>query len=420
LLVLINANRNPADRGVTLKMESMKFLLTTSFYPPYHLGGDAIHVKYLSEELQSRGHEVHVLYSLDAYTVKKKHFSQKNEQTEIYTYPVKTHFNSSSYAAYLLGNSTAITTKFDSLINQIKPDVIHHHNISLLGYNLLKKRSNYLNLFTAHDYWLVCQQNNLLKGRAVLCQHQHKGSCFFCSLNCKRPPQIWRLFTGFKKAIEDIDLIIAPSNFVARILKNKISAKTIVLPNFVPTPPSNIGPANFENYFLFVGMLEKHKGILDLLQVVKDLKRAINPKLVILGEGSLKNTVIGFTKKNSLSSSIFYRGFVEKKEELYPLYKNALALIIPSICAENAPLTALEALSVGSPVIASNVGGLPEIVGKYDEKLLFNNWIELENILLNFKKTNLDSEKAKTVYYQNFSADAYVGKYIANINRLNN
>jgi glycosyltransferase involved in cell wall biosynthesis len=225
---------------------------------------------------------------------------------------------------------------------------------------------------------------------------------------------------GIQEAIEDIDLIIAPSNFVARILKNKVSAKTIVLPNFVPTPPSNIGPANFENYFLFVGMLEKHKGILDLLQVVKDLKRAINPKLVILGEGSLKNTVIGFTKKNSLSSSIFYRGFVEKKEELYPLYKNALALIIPSICAENAPLTALEALSVGSPVIASNVGGLPEIVGKYDEKLLFNNWIELENILLNFKKTNLDSEKAKTVYYTKFSADAYVGKYIANINRLNN
>ncbi len=102
------------------------------------------------------------------------------------------------------------------------------------------------------------------------------------------------------------------------------------------------------------------------------------------------------------------------------MYKNASALIIPSICAENAPLTALEALSVGSPVIASNVGGLPEIVSKYDKNLIFDNWIELKNILLNFRKTNLGSEKAKTVYYQNYSADAYLGAYIANINRLKN
>jgi glycosyltransferase involved in cell wall biosynthesis len=223
-----------------------------------------------------KSHEVHVFHSLDAYKVKRKQSPKNNEQTEIYTYPVKTHFNSSSYTAYLIGNSTAIIKKFDNLINQIKPDIVHHHNISLLGYDLLRKRSNYLNLFTAHDYWLVCQQNNLLKGRTALCQPHHKGSCFFCALKCQRPPQIWRSFKGFKKAIEDINLIIAPSNFVAKTLEKKVSAKTAILPNFVPTPPSSIGPANFENYFLFVGMLEKHKGILNLLQVVKDLKRELN------------------------------------------------------------------------------------------------------------------------------------------------
>ena len=56
-------------------METLKILFPTSFYPPYHLGGDATHVKYLAEELAKKGHEVHVLYSLDAYQIKRKNFN---------------------------------------------------------------------------------------------------------------------------------------------------------------------------------------------------------------------------------------------------------------------------------------------------------------------------------------------------------
>ena len=52
-------------------METAKILMVSTFYPPYHLGGDAIHVKYLADELSKAGHEVHVIHSLDAYNLKK-------------------------------------------------------------------------------------------------------------------------------------------------------------------------------------------------------------------------------------------------------------------------------------------------------------------------------------------------------------
>jgi glycosyltransferase involved in cell wall biosynthesis len=309
-----------------------------------------------------------------------------------------------------------VTKKFDRLVGEVKPDVVHHHNISLLGYDLLKKRSNYLNLFTAHDYWLICQQNNLLKEKRGLCQRRRNDSCFFCALKCGRPPQIWRSFRGFKKTIEEIDLIISPSDHLKEILAKEIGVKTITLQNFVPPPPKKIAPATLSNYFLFVGKLEKHKGILNLLQAFKELQRE-NLRLVILGDGSLKTNVVDYIHKNSLTNLVFYKGFVGK-EELYPLYKNALALVIPSVCSENAPLAALEAFSVGTPVIGSNKGGLPEIVRKLDSTLIFEDWGQLKNILKSFKNNKFGSKRVKGIYSRYFSAEAYVNHYTSLIRTL--
>jgi len=395
-------------------METLKFLLSTTYYPPYHVGGDAVHVKYLAEELVKRGHEVHVFHSLDAYRVKRKSLPEKAEPDQVYTHTIKTHFNSSSYVAYVLGNSSLISKRFDGLVNEIEPDVVHHHNISLLGYGLLKKRRRYLNLYTAHDYWLVCQQNNQLKNGSEICDG---GSCFFCALKCGRSPQIWRSFRSFKTAIKSIDLVISPSDYVRRRLAQEIDVKSVTLPNFVPSPPKDISPIGHSDYFLFVGMLEIHKGILNLLELFKEHTGELNAKLVIVGDGSLKNHIIDFIKRNSLSSFVSYAGFVDDKK-LYSLYKNALALIIPSIWPENAPLVALEALSVGTPVIASNNGGLPEIILKVDRKLIFDNLGRLKDILANFSRKEFSSQKIKHIYEQNFSPEAYIDKYMETIQSI--
>ena len=74
-------------------MDTLKFLLTSTFYPPYHLGGDAVHVSYLAEELVKRGHEVHVLHSLDAYIIKRGHTDLGRESNNVHAHVIRTPFS---------------------------------------------------------------------------------------------------------------------------------------------------------------------------------------------------------------------------------------------------------------------------------------------------------------------------------------
>lgn len=399
-------------------METLTFLLTTSFYPPYHVGGACVHVKYLAEELARRGHEVHVMHSLDAYRVKRGNrlpVQREKDYTDVYVHTLESPLKKlDPLIVYTLGTSFHVRKKFSEIVKRTHPDVVHHHNISLLGYNILTQKSDYISLYTAHDYWLICPTSNLLKNRERIC---HKKSCFSCAIKSRRPPQIWRSFKSFRTAIKRIDLMITPSDYVRRRLAQEIDVKSVTLPNFVPLPPKDISPVGYSNYFLFVGMLEIHKGILNLLELFKELRNEINTKLLIVGEGGLKNYIKGFIERNSLGKLISYLGFVDN-EQLYQLYRGTSAVIMPSIWPENAPLVALEAFSVGTPVIASNIGGLPEIVGTVDKKLIFNDRIELKNLLLNFSKDKFPPRKIKEVYEQNFSPKAYINEYLKTIQSI--
>ncbi len=399
-------------------MKGLKFLLSSSFYPPYHIGGDATHVKYLAEELVKRGHEVHVIHSLDAYKIKrgeqlprKQIQAQKNLFINTLESPLRTL---DPLIIYTFGNSLWVSRKFSEAVKAIRPDVVHHHNISLLGYDVLRKRSDYLSLYTAHDYWLICPTNNLLKNQEEICKVKN---CSSCSLKYRKVPQIWRSCRNFKMAIKNIDLLISPSEYLRKQLIKEVDVSSITLPNFVPSPPDNIVSSNYENYFLFLGMLEKHKGILTLLELFKEQRDNLKTKLIIAGGGSLSPYIREFIKKNSLSNLVLFLGFVDNQTK-YSLYSNALAVIIPSIWSENAPLVALEALSVGTPVITSNLGGLPEIIEKVDKKLIFNSTNELRDILLTFSRNDFSALKVKNVYQQNFSPQVYVDKYLAVIQNL--
>ncbi|MGE5555456.1 MAG: glycosyltransferase [Methanocella sp.] len=388
-------------------METLRFLFTSSFYPPYHIGGDAVHVKYLAEELAKLGHEVHVLHSIDAYRVKRKNPINENKPSSIHTHPIKTRFNNTAYGAYFFGHSSTVTSKFKELTNTLKPDIVHHHNISLLGYELLFKEKNYFNLFTAHDFWLICQQNNLLKKSGKICE---KKACFSCCIAYRRPPQVWRQSAKIKKALSKIDLLISPSQFTHSVLtKNVGFNKAIVIPNFAPKPPEIIESSGFSSFFTYVGALEKHKGILELVKFFGE--KSLDLNLVIAGDGRLANEIRRYLRRNSLEKRIVLLGWVDH-DSLYSLLTDANALFMPSICAENAPLAMLEALSVGTPVIASNVGGLPEILQHVDQGLIYKDAASLERLLYDFSKDKYSQTKLKTVFNRNFSPQAYLNEYL--------
>jgi glycosyltransferase involved in cell wall biosynthesis len=362
----------------------------------------------LAEELTNRGHEVHVLHSLDAYRVKRKQVPEPLRTDGVITHPVETRFSASAYAAYLTGRSSTIERRFSALVKEINPDVVHHHNISLLGYGILTKKSNYLNLYTAHDYWLICPQNNLMRRGGQVCQ----GGCVFCALWSGRPPQLWRYTNAFKKVLDDIDVLVAPSDYARERISMTLRIKSITLPNFVPKPPRRIRTSDFADFFLFGGLLERHKGVLDLIEIFRQIQGETNANLVIMGNGSLREKLRAFSEANQLEDRVSILGWVDD-DLRYRLLRGANALIVCSIWPETSSLIAMESLSVGTPVIASNMGALPEIVGKLDNRLIYNSTDELRQILLTFNKRMYPRETTKAIYERYFSQAAYLEKYLA-------
>jgi glycosyltransferase involved in cell wall biosynthesis len=394
-------------------VDNLTFLMTSSFFPPFHVGGDATHVEYLSNLLGQNGYNVHVLHSIDAYKIKRrgKLILKTKVQPNVATHPISSPIGVlEPLLSYTIGKSPLTTKEFAKLIDKNRPDVVHHHNLSLLGYNLLLKRGQYKSIYTAHDYWLICQTNNLFKNKNEIC---HNRNCFNCSIRSKRIPQIWRKNPNFNKALNNIDLIISPSKYVASQLVD-IDKKIVIIPNFVPVPPEQFDNIIKGPYFLFLGMLEKHKGILQLLELFREVKDKLNFKLVIAGGGSLRTNILEYIRRYSLNDSVIFLGFTDNKTK-YSLYKYAKAVIIPSIWPENAPLVALEALSVGTPVIGSNQGGLPEILNKFDTELIFNDWQELKNTLLSLSTEDKQISINKEIFDSYFSPRAYVDNYLRTI-----
>jgi glycosyltransferase involved in cell wall biosynthesis len=362
---------------------------------------------YLAEELTRLGHEVHVLHSIDAYKTKRRRTPSPTESEISSVHQIETPLSLSAYSAYVLGTSPTVTRRFSGLVKEIRPDVVHHHNVSLLGYNILKRYGRYLNLYTMQDLWLVSQETTpLVNGPRA----RQRTSSILQSLAYKRPPQFWRYRPQFEKAIRDLDIIISPTNCLKRMISSRLPVKQVVIPNFVPHPPYPIQPSGFGKFFLFVGMLERHKGPLRLIEAFEQLGSRCDSKLIMLGSGSLKRRIYGEIKKHHLVDKVLQYDWAHLGV-IYRLLNDANALIISSIWPENCPLISLQALSVGTTVIASNYGGLPEILGKIDRNLLFHSVAELVDILADFKPRSRSF--LKQVYEDNYSPYAFMKQYTA-------
>lgn len=337
-------------------METLRFLMVSTFYPPYHLGGDAVHVQYLAEALAAQGHEVHVEFSPAAYGVKRRAAPAADGEPKdgVHPHPVtRPSQPTSPAAAYLLGKSRVISRAHERLVREIGPDVIHLHNISLLGLGVLEGNANRPLLYTAHDYWFRCPRSDLLKYGRAPCG---SPSCLSCMVRSRRVPPPWRGadIAGRMKAIQ---CVIAPSRFMQGLAEASFRCPVVHIPNFIPdrNPGGALEPE--ARYLLYVGVLEAHKGIGVLAQAVQDY--AGTRRFVIVGRGSEEGALRRLAER--VGPRLEVRSWVSQSV-LTALYRQASALLVPSIWFENSPLAAIEALAWGVPLLASSRGGVPELL----------------------------------------------------------
>lgn len=335
----------------------LSFCMVTTFYPPYHFGGDAMYAYRLSNALARRGHLVTVVHSADAYRALRGSDPPPVDHPEGVTVRAleRSSPRTAALASYLAGRPAFYASELAAMFRHEHFDVIHFHNVSLVGGPDVLRYGSGIKLYTTHEHWLVCPMHVLFRDNREPCVDPH---CFRCTLRFRRPPQLWRYTGLLERSVPHVDLFLSPSSFTIEAHRARgFEGAMRRLPLFVPE--SEIGRAARANggrpYFLFVGRLEHLKGVQVLVELFRSYRDA---DLLIAGEGtcgaSLRRQAEGLDHVHFLGGVYGAR--------LDALYRDATALLVPSVGYETFGMVIVEAMARGTPSIVHDLGALPEVI----------------------------------------------------------
>ena len=337
----------------------MKILMVNKFL--YPRGGAESYMLKLGECLKNSGHEVEYFGMYD----------EKNtvgNSAGLYTGNMDFHTKAADRFLYpfKIIYSAEAKRKIGKVLDSFKPDIVHMNNINFQltpAIIYAVKKRNIPLVQTVHDYQMICP-NHLLycfeenspcerctKGNRLNCiRHKCIHSSAIKSIFGVTEAEIYSLLKTYKL----VDLYICPSRFLERKLtdSNKLYiGKTYMLHNFIEKKGLCKEADKTNPYIVYVGRLSKEKGVGLLARTAEMLPEY---EFRVAGSGpdiqELRNIpnvkLMGFLTGDALSCAI----------------SEAMALIAPSVCFENCPLSILEAHSMGVPVITMNCGGMAELV----------------------------------------------------------
>lgn len=258
-------------------------------------------------------------------------------------------------------------------LDDFRPDVVHLHNVHSYLSPLVaveaKKRGIRV-VWTLHDYKLICPAYSCRRPDGTICEdcfqspfgvlrHRCMKGSFAASLIGYLEARRW----NSRLLQQSVDTFIAPSAFLgAKMRQAGFEADKIkVLCNFVDPDKlsalcaADAAPQCVETpYITYIGRLSAEKGIDTMLRAAE---RA-GVTLKVAGTGPLSEQL---QNKYSRCSNIIFLGHLDSAA-VGTLLSCAAASVLPSEWYENNPLGVIESLSVGTPVIGSRMGGIPELI----------------------------------------------------------
>jgi glycosyltransferase involved in cell wall biosynthesis len=397
----------------------LSFCMITTFYPPYHFGGEAMYLYRLSNELARQGHRVTVVHCLNSYNLLSSAGARgafpHHENVTVRT--LKSRLGGlSPLVTYLSGKPGLKARELRRLFEEDHFDVIHFHIVSLVGGPGILSYGDAIKLYTTHEYWLVCPMHDLWKYNKELCE---ETDCFRCSLTFRRPPQLWRYSGLLERELDNVDLFLAPSHAtIAEHERRGFTRPMRRLPHFLPlAEASGAGPEAPElptsrPYFLYVGRLAKVKGAHTLIDAFRHYDKA---DLVIAGDG---NEAAALRAGAADLPHVHFLGHVHP-DELGSLYAGAVAVVVPTVVYETFGFVALEALANGTPVVVRHLGALPEIVEESGAGFTYRTEAELIEALEAIR-TNPDlrrelGERGRAAHVERWSEGPHLAQYFAAI-----
>ncbi len=351
------------------------YLITKS-----EIGGAQVHLLSLIKHAREKSHEVYLITGSEGWM--KSEAEKLGAKTYINQYVANSFNPIRALKAILLLRKT---------IDEIHPDIVHAHSgaagflgrISLLG--------KFKTVFTAHGWSFTPGTPVLRRMIAVVAER-------FASL-----------FT---------DKIICVSNFDYNLAKKYAILKEkylVQIYNAVETPPNFIREYKEKVEILFIGRLAMPKNLPFFFKAFSDLPKDIQAKanIKIIGDGPLMEEYKESAKRFDISSSVSFLG-TTTRSELGDYLQSADIFVLPTLW-EGFPMTILEAMSYGVPVIASSVGGIPEIVnesvgalvGKKNTKGFTD---KLSFLILNKEEREKRGQNARKLIEEKFTLQEMLGK----------
>ncbi|MBO4814016.1 MAG: glycosyltransferase [Muribaculaceae bacterium] len=341
---------------------AQRILLVNKFY--YPRGGDCVVTFNTEALLRSKGHEVAVFsmqYPENIESEWSKYFASE------------VSFDGGFKAKLAALRRTLgwgdIKKAFTRILDEFKPDVVHLHNIhsylSPVVAQLAKQRGCRV-AWTLHDYKLLCPSYACLRNGepCELCYNSKLNvltkRCMKGALPASAIAWMEALKWNRKQLERQVDAFICPSQFMAQKMEQGgfDPAKLHVLCNFVDPVKmqsfESLTVGEREPYYCYVGRLSQEKGITTLLEVAQSLPFALK----VAGGGPLEDEL---RSKYSGVNHIEFLGQLNATQVSH-LLSHATCSVIPSEWYENNPLSVIESLCAGTPVVGAEIGGIPELI----------------------------------------------------------
>jgi glycosyltransferase involved in cell wall biosynthesis len=398
---------------------SRRFCMVTTFYPPRSFGGDGIAVQSLARALVRRGHHVTVICDDDAYrTLSGNHGHAPPEVDDgVIVHRLRSRLGAIAVGlTQQTGRPLVHGREIARILDRGNFDVIHYHNVSLVGGPAVLTYGDAIKLYTAHEHWLVCPTHVLWRYGQEPCTSR---DCVRCQLTYHRPPQLWRHTGLLERQLSMVDAFIAVSRFSRdKHYEFGFPREMEILPGFVRDPgaPSAARSSHGDRpYFLFVGRIEKLKGLDDVVQRFATFRDA---DLRIAGEGSQRAALERLAAGNS---RVKFLGF-QSGEALARLYEGATAVIASSRGYETFGMSVIESFSKGIPVLARHHGSYLELVEGSGAGATFADADELEvemrRMLVDAAGLDAMRARAYQLFQTMYSEEAVLPRYLGLVDRL--
>jgi glycosyltransferase involved in cell wall biosynthesis len=336
----------------------MKIVVITNLYPPISRGGAERVAQRIVGELVRRRHNVVVISSMPLCDGAMGPEVRETVGETVYRfYPLNLYHVLKDFKfPYLVRAlwhlidlfSASSAKRIERILSEEKPDVVLTHNLKGIGLRVPRaiQRLGLPWIHTLHDVQLSVPSGLLIYGHRL-------------------NPMEMILRPFYEAAVRGVfgkpDLVISPSKFLAdfylargffRDVALRVMANPAPEREFSTRGPRQPGPLRI----LVASQLERHKGILEILEAINLLEFPL--ELHVAGDGTLAQLIQSRSKEDK---RVIYHGFVSSSS-LGQLFEIVDTVVVPSKCYENSPTIIYESLQSGLPVIASNIGGVGELI----------------------------------------------------------